>query len=301
MSAVPSSGTVPRRVLERVAVLGPNKLIGIETLAAGPSSSAGLPAIILLNAGIVHRVGPHRMTVTLARRLAEAGHAVLRFDQSGIGDSRARAPNVSYLESVIDDVRQAMSYLEKTTGARRFILSGICSGADNSLRAALVEPRVVGIALLDPYAYRTAGYYLRTMMSRGWHVGPWKRLAGRALEAAVRRLRGAAAEPETPSVLPPVPQYSRKFPPREDFAESLRSLLDRGTEVLIVYSGSLSRVYNYAEQFGDAFRPYGLASRVRCLYLPEFNHTFTELKAQRELATTLIAWAEGMRATVVAA
>ena len=220
MSAVPLTGAVPPRALERVAVLGPNKLIGIETLATGPASSAGLPAIILLNAGIVHRVGPHRITVTLARRLAEAGHAVLRFDQSGIGDSRPRAAGVSYLESVIDDVRQGMAYLEKTSGARRFILGGICSGADNSLRAALVEPRIVGIALLDPYAYRTAGYYLRRVMLQVPHWGPWKRLAGRTLTqlyegAALGRVRAPDEEPEVPAVLPAVPQYSRKFPRRE--------------------------------------------------------------------------------------
>lgn len=304
MTAAPSSSTAPKRATERVAVLGPNKLIGIETLAAGPPSAAGLPAVILLNAGVVHRVGPHRVTVNLARRLAEAGHAVLRFDQAGVGDSRPRAAGVSYLESVIDDVRQAMNHLEKATGARRFILGGICSGADNSLRAALVEPRVAGIALLDPYAYRTAGYYLRQAMTRGRHLGPWKRLAGRGLsrlgEAVLRRVRGPSEERQVPASLPQVPQYSRKFPPREEFADALRTLVDRGTEVLIVYTGSLSRVYNHADQFDEAFRPYGLVPRVRCLYVPELNHTFTERKAQEVLAGTLVGWAERMRAPRVA-
>ena len=38
-----------------------------------PASTAALPVFLFLNAGIGHRVGPNRLYVTLARKLAEAG------------------------------------------------------------------------------------------------------------------------------------------------------------------------------------------------------------------------------------
>jgi hypothetical protein len=47
------------------------------------------PAVmfVLLNAGAVHRQGPFRLYVHLARRLAALGFSCVRFDQPGIGDS----------------------------------------------------------------------------------------------------------------------------------------------------------------------------------------------------------------------
>src|SRR5689334_20064244 len=62
---------------------GDVRLVGIVTTPA--ETRADRTGVILLNAGVVHRVGPNRLYVTLARRLAQAGLTVLRFDHSGIG------------------------------------------------------------------------------------------------------------------------------------------------------------------------------------------------------------------------
>ena len=53
-------------------------LVGIVTLPSAPTNST---AVVLLNAGVIHRVGPHRMNVQLARRLAARGFTALRFDR----------------------------------------------------------------------------------------------------------------------------------------------------------------------------------------------------------------------------
>src|SRR5215472_19382863 len=54
------------------------------------------PGVILLNPGIVHRVGPGRIYVKIARALAAKGFVVLRFDFSGIGDSAARHDSLRF-------------------------------------------------------------------------------------------------------------------------------------------------------------------------------------------------------------
>ena len=66
-------------------------LLGILTRPL-PHVRKRLPAIVVLNTGIAHRVGHNRMYVTLARELASRGHTVFRFDLSGIG---APAPAVT--------------------------------------------------------------------------------------------------------------------------------------------------------------------------------------------------------------
>lgn len=46
----------------------------LVAVATQPANAADVPGVILLNAGVLHRVGPHRLHVHLARRLAAAGH-----------------------------------------------------------------------------------------------------------------------------------------------------------------------------------------------------------------------------------
>jgi len=75
---------------ERMVRFGADhRLFGVLTRT---STSADRPVVVIFNAGAVHRVGPNRVSVTLARELAAAGLAVLRFDLEGIGDSVRRTP-----------------------------------------------------------------------------------------------------------------------------------------------------------------------------------------------------------------
>ncbi|HVR63147.1 MAG TPA: alpha/beta fold hydrolase [Polyangia bacterium] len=296
-------------VRERAVTFGPGQaLVGIETRAversSGGAPEVGLPAVILLNAGVVYRVGPHRLTVNLARRFARAGHLAFRFDLAGLGDSRARKGSTSYESRVIEDVHAAMDQLQKAYGIDRFILGGLCSGADNSLRVALVDPRVKGVILLDPYAYRTPGFYLRHYLARVGRVRSWvgatRRGTGALVATARARLRrrgtgGANGDGADTIQVPSGPQYARYHPPRQLFAAQLRQLIDRGVGIYIAYSGSLNAVYNYANQFSDAFRAYGIGnSDLRCTFEPTVNHTYTELAAQRQLGDALVDWAAAL-------
>ena len=75
-------------VIEEPVLLGKSgSLAGIITDPPAHAREASRPAVILLNAGLVHRVGPGRLYVRLSRRLAAHGFVVVRFDLSGIGDS----------------------------------------------------------------------------------------------------------------------------------------------------------------------------------------------------------------------
>ncbi len=82
---------------ERAVVFGdPPDLVGVLTEPDGVCRDRG---VIILNAGIIHRVGPNRLHVRMARALASLGFPVLRFDFSGQGDSGRRVDGPSYQES----------------------------------------------------------------------------------------------------------------------------------------------------------------------------------------------------------
>ena len=94
-------------------------LVGILTL---PSQGDPRPiAFLLINAGVIHRVGPHRINVKLARHLAGLGFASLRFDLSGQGDSRnaLSAGTIGHAQQSIADLRAAMDHLTRTLDVLR--------------------------------------------------------------------------------------------------------------------------------------------------------------------------------------
>ena len=76
---------------ETVIQFGPDKgLLGILTTPADSVRVDGAPIAVIINAGIVHRIGPFGLHVKMARQLAEAGYSTLRLDLSGLGDSQPR-------------------------------------------------------------------------------------------------------------------------------------------------------------------------------------------------------------------
>lgn len=287
--AAESAEIVAGRVWEEVVRFGPDaQLLGI--LSRPALLSPDKPAIVILNAGVLHRVGPHRFHVRLARHLAERGLATVRLDLSGIGDSPASGHTGTFMESAVADVQAVMSALERR-GVRSFVLLGLCSGADNSFAAALEDARVRGIVLLDPHSYATRRSQARKVLQRAaaqgrrdtvrWLAG----VAVRQLRAAVER-RLASLRPAAPGAEPD--SGGRRPPPRAQLRADLQRLVERGIKVLAVYSGALAERYNDRDQLFELFPE--LRGKVDREYFPQANHMFTERAAQTALLETVAPW-----------
>jgi len=152
--AVPRASTTPFG--EIPIVFGDRPLYGILTPAHPERASPDRPPIVLTNAGCVNRSGPHRQYVRMARRWAALGFDVLRVDLSGIGDSPA-APgtveNVTYPPSGLDDLDQAMKFFERRSGAKRFIVAGLCSGGDYAFQLGSLDARVATAVIMNPRTF----------------------------------------------------------------------------------------------------------------------------------------------------
>lgn len=276
---------------ERPLVLGAEaNLVGIiaSPTAAATSAKPPPPVVIFLNAGVIHRVGPHRLHVKLARRLADRGITSLRLDLSGIGDSRSVPGSLSFRESSVADTRVAMDRLAADLGATRFVIVGLCSGADNALATAEVDPRVVGLVVLDPPAYVTPRAQARRIGRRMRSLGGARATLAWGAAALARRVRqkvtAAAAAVEDDA------EYTggREAPPPAVFRAQLTRLLDRGVRILAIYSGALGTRYNHADQLFELFPE--LRGRIDRAYFPDANHMFTELDAQAALMRTVLDW-----------
>jgi Serine aminopeptidase, S33 len=277
---------------EQTLIFGPeNHLVGTVTLPARTRPGHGATMALLTNAGVIPRIGPHRLNVRLARRFAEMGIATLRFDMSGLGDSRRSSSRRPTGEQFIADTRSAMDLAQAKFGCDQFFMIGFCSGGDVAHVAALEDNRLRAIVLWDSFVYPT-----RQARLRGWvHRLRRHSLRALALKAAQRlrttgRKRNAGA-PDEAADAPSIFGRTR-MPARDDFGQRIRTLVDRGVEVCFMYSGGEPEWYNYEAQFRDMFASCGFVDRVVYEYLVALDHTFIQPRSQDTLVERVEHWLE---------
>lgn len=274
---------------ERPVLFGRNRnLVGVITEPTDRSVVG--PAVLILNAGIIHRVGPNRLYVHTARSLAGAGYRVLRFDLSGIGDS-ARAAEEGTLKDIVPrDIEDAVDLVTQDDPEGGVVLMGLCSGADNSFYVAAGDPRVRGLVLIDPTIPRTRGFHRRRTLRRlGSLRSWWNVLSGRSLALRVRDRASGGVR------LPP-DYFGLLVAEPEQAAAWVRELTVRGVQFLYVITGGASDYCNSAAQVREAFD--GFADNLRVEWKPDANHTMSREAHQVWLRQTLASWLSDVRARV---
>lgn len=111
-----------------------------------PEGAAPGPIVVFLHGWAGSRLGPHRMFVHFARRLAAAGCPSLRFDFRGRGDSEGGTMQAT-IRSMVADAGAAIDAVTDRMPRRKVVLLGICSGCKVAIACAAGDPRVGGLAL----------------------------------------------------------------------------------------------------------------------------------------------------------
>lgn len=271
-------------IVEKAVTFGPDRsMVGILTEAQAPRPE--LPLLVFLNAGLLHRVGPYRMHVDLGRRLAGAGYRSFRFDLRGRGDSAPIGSDAAGEDSAIADIRSALDYLAAQGKGQRFVLLGLCTGADHSHRGAVADERVVGTVMLDGYGYPTARFYLRRYVPVLLSPGRLFRAVCERMSAPFKR-RGQPVDIEAG-----VEQYLWELPDKSVYRQELETLIDRGVHMLYVYSAGVALdYYNYTNQFFDALKGMDFRQQVTVQRFQRADHEYTLLEDRRQLFDTVSAW-----------
>jgi pimeloyl-ACP methyl ester carboxylesterase len=305
--------TVTNELREQALLLGPrHSIVGVMTPPTGGIARSDA-TFLILNAGVIHRVGANRLHVHLARDLAHVGIPVLRFDLSGIGDSpNRRDANESVIETAMRDIRDVVDYVCGTT--RRVVLLGLCSGAANALLYGARDPRVAGVVLMDLWIPRTRGYHLRRMWRRISRRRSWVTLVrGRAnwMRKGLRRwlrptapaarngdaMRAGFEEAEQDPALETAPQITEDQA-REILTDAFRPVLARRTPMLAAFTAGHEHQHNYATQIIDAFPELDLRGSMQLDWFPNSDHSFSDAGNANRLRSLVVDWA---RAHFVAA
>lgn len=265
------------------------KMLGILSLPA-----TGMPVhrtgVVIVTGGAQYRTGSHRQFVQMARALATAGYPVLRFDFPGMGDSPGAMASFEYSAPHIAAAIQAL--VEHATQVQHVAILGLCDGASASLLylQTTQDPRVSGIALLNPWVRTEAGlarthirhYYRdRILQPAFWRKLVHGKIGWQALHSLAENMRRMHQQPAK----------------RPDFVEQMVQGLQSfsGTTLILLSERDLT-----AAEFSEMAHTHPVwhkvlrSSAVSRYEVKAADHTFSSLSAHQEVVSLVLAWLEHM-------
>lgn len=271
-------------------------------VSAPVSGQPAVDAILLLNAGANHRVGPGRLHTYFARRWAARGRLVMRMDVSGVGDSAPRAgepENALYSPWAIKDVEEAVKYLRDQRGARSVVAIGICSGAYQALKAAVAGVPLSGVVVINPLVFfwkegmsltfppsvvaGSAAHYRKS----AFQIQTWKKLVTGGVDlvefshVVTRRVASVIGGRFRDLA------RGLGYPLAEDLGAELDALVEREVSVAFVFAGGDPGDDMLRVQAGSVLRRLVNGKQVRIHRIPGANHTFTPVWSQALAAETI--------------
>jgi hypothetical protein len=302
----PLSDTPAQQQIEEYAVTfgATNKLFGIVSAPKGTAADlASTNAVLLLNAGAVHHIGPGRLYVALARQLAELGYTVLRMDVASIGDSPPYPgqPEIDvYSPFALEDVARAIEYLKRDWRAREVASTGVCSGAYHSFKAAVADYPLAQVILINPLTF-----FWKTGMSLSYpeykvaqdiqryrktalRGSAWRKLltgrvdVGNLARVLVRTVHARALEP-----IRAIARLCGR-PLLEDLPTQLSGVLEAAIDLQFVFSAGDPGLELLRTQGGTTARRLLERRQIGIALIDGADHTFTDLAARRNLAKVLV-------------
>jgi len=281
-------------VREEAVLLGKSgSLVGVITVPPAHAREASRPAVILLNAGLVHRVGPGRLYVRLARRLAARGFVVVRFDWSGIGDSPFSTEKGTRESLHIGETREAMDLIARSRGVDGFCVMGLCSGAVGALKTILKDSRAVGAVLINPGGFNPSAEWNRYVRNRSWmriyagnllRPSSWwiaisgKTEYGRLADVLSQRLRNLLRRPES------VPDVTSSV------ASEMKAAIQSEARILLVLSQTDYSIDYFREILGRRWEQV-FSSRLTRRMIRGADHTLNDPAHQEEAIEAIENWA----------
>ena len=268
----------------------PSRLWGVVSRPA-PQIAPSKTAVLIVVGGPQYRVGSHRQFVVLARTLASAGFASLRFDCTGMGDS---AGGMRDFEALGPDLLDAIDALSQACpGATRLAVWGLCDGASAALMFTTNDPRVVGIVAANPWARsdtslaaaRVKHYYTARVLQADF----WRKLFrggvnwSASLGSLVSNLRGARGHARNRS------EEATRGGFQSIMAEGLIRLRGR---LLLILSGNDLTAKEFVEYVGTSNAWRGLLQdpKVSRIDLADADHTFSQRHCLDKVCAETITW-----------
>jgi exosortase A-associated hydrolase 1 len=269
-----------------------SQLVGMLHRPADPACRG----VLIVVGGPQYRIGSHRQFVLLARDLAAAGFAVMRFDYRGIGDSSGNTRNFEHINADIDAALKA--FHAACPEMRDIVIWGLCDAASAAL-FYISQPRhqlatlVTGLVLLNPWvrteqghakSYLTNYYGRRILQKELWSKLLSGQVAlGDSLRSFVRKLCRAFMASDT---------VKEQSDPSAALPERMRQAFSgyAGRTLFIISGNDLTAAEFEQQARRPEWRTALTRSSVQREYLPDSDHTFSRREWRDRVTQLSIDW-----------
>ena len=282
----------PRAEIEVDGTSVTEELVAIDDCIVAIASRLRTPprrAVILINSGAIYRIGPNRLYVTLARRLAARGDLVVRADLSGIGDSRARRgadENTVYSDHAVADIDAIVAWARRQ-GVREVAVAGLCSGAYHAIKAAVAGQPIDTVIPINPLTFfwkpgmpldfaafrvtRDAARYGKSVRN----AESWRKLLSGGVD--VRRVARVVAERARAIAEHRAREALRRLrvPLRDDLGSELYTLGRAGVAIRFIFAADDPGRAMLVEQGGSAVPRLTAQGKLSIDVIAAADHTFT--------------------------
>lgn len=260
-----------------------DSLLGLVTLPNQPATTG----VVVVVGGPQYRIGSHRQFVLLARALAMAGYACLRFDARGMGDSLGGAPG---FDSQDAEINAAITALQAACPAvQRIVLWGLCDGASAATLYVQRYPDapVMGVVLVNPWLESEQGQARAIMHQYYWQrlgdLAFWRKLFGGRLNPW-RVVREFGRNWQRARTTLPVSA-------RESYqAQMLSMLAAPPCPVLLLLCLRDATAQMFLQQLILANSRFLQAPQVQRVDFADADHTFSRALWRAELEAVTIEW-----------
>ena len=281
---------------ERALRFGPDRTL--FAILTEPATAPRETAVVIANAGRDSHIGWGRFSVDLARALARRGHAVLRIDMTGIGESPAPGSaaerELLYGPQHQADILAAVDTMVER-GHPRIVLVGRCSGAFAALHAAPRSTAVVGVMPITPLrlVWDPEESVADALKS---DIRPLGMLARRAVspELLLRLVTGEIALRPAARRLAdrlvqrlPALGFGRTARLRADALRLMRRLNGRGIRIAFVHSEGDSGLERLAGLFGRGFAGMRRLPRLSLTMIANADHNLNRPSARASVINEL--------------
>lgn len=204
--------------------------------------------------------------------------AASRFAKHGWLASQVRLSAEDRRTSGVSLCREAMDYVARKHGVRRFVMMGNCSWADLCLNTAISDTRVVGLILTNLYVPEHLLAWISLRIRRHLFT-PQSWLHLLRGETQVQRL-----DPDEPKL----ENYTGDVVLPPDFPRCLLPLaVQRGMRILIAFSRLEPGRFHFG-QYRKALRELGSNGQLRFEVLPTDHHDFSATEEAAAQLNSLI-------------
>jgi alpha/beta superfamily hydrolase len=268
--------------------------------------------VIIFNAGIEDRVGPHRLNLKIARALSDQGHYVLRFDTHGIGFSEGELePGLdtdSFLKIqngiFLNDALASIDFLSKEIRVDRIMLIGLCGGAVTALAVAARDKRIETVILIDTpvyldqnvdYDYLESKIFVKNVKKKFYSLSTWKRMfIGQLNISKIIQLIFTYIKVSFRKAMQGHLDYNNfnkiDRPINKKFVQDFLSLTSSKRRILFIMAESKLVGYEFDYKFRNEYLSKVSETLCKVVYVNQANHLFHSLHTQTTLLNEISNW-----------